>query len=225
MGHEASNRLSTKIVSPVIRSLLVKRSRLVERLRLGMKQKLSLVIAQAGYVKTTLLGEWLASISRENWPAAWLTLDSDDNHPLRFWSYVADALASINPEWQFELPKMGEISNDEIDRQFLTSWINQINATPAHFSLILDDFHAIQSDGIQKDLSYLIVHMPQHMHLVVASRIKPKLPIAELRVKNQLVEIGSLDMTFNSDECETFLREVMGLDLSAEEVSVLSKTT
>jgi LuxR family maltose regulon positive regulatory protein len=225
MVYKTSNRLSTKFDSPIIRSLLVKRSRLVERLRLGMKRKLGLVIAPAGYGKTTLLGEWLASISKEDWPTAWLSLDDDDNNPLRFWGYVAEALTSVNPEWKIEVPKMGETSSDEINHQLFTSWINQIDNNPTHFSLILDDYHTIQLDSIHKDLAYIIAHMPQHMHLVVASRIKPKFPVAELLVKNQLVEINSEDLAFSASESEVFLREVMGLNLTSEEMAVLARST
>jgi LuxR family maltose regulon positive regulatory protein len=225
MVGQNSSRLTTKISSPIIRSLLVKRSHLVECLRSGMSRKVSLVIAPAGYGKTTLLGEWLASIARASWPVAWLTLDKDDNAPLRFWGYMADALVSVNPEWQFELSNIGEIAGDGIDHQLLISWINQINASPAHFSLILDDYHNIHLESIHKDLSYFITHMPQHLHLVIASRIKPKLPVAELRVKNQLVEINFEDLTFNASECEIFLREVMGLDLAPEEVVILARAT
>ncbi|MBN1537733.1 MAG: hypothetical protein JW908_13430 [Anaerolineales bacterium] len=225
MAQKTSPRLSTKIISPIIRSLLVKRSHLVERLRLGMTRKLSLVIAPAGYGKTTLLGEWLASISKEDWQTAWLSLDDDDNNPLRFWNYVTDALVSVNPEWQFELPKMGENPGDGLEHQVIASWINQINDNPTDFSLILDDYHTIQSDNIHKDLSYLINRMPPHMHLVIASRIKPKFPIAELRVKNQLIEINASDLSFSAIESETFLREVMGLKLTPEEIGVLIRAT
>ncbi|MBN1537734.1 MAG: hypothetical protein JW908_13435 [Anaerolineales bacterium] len=225
MALKTSPRLSTKIASPIIRSLIVKRAHLIKYLHLGMKRKLSLVTAPAGYGKTTLLGEWLASISKEDWPTAWITLDIDDNSSLRFWGYVSDALSMVNSEWQFELPKMGDISNDEIDPQLLASWINQINDNPTDFSLILDDYHTIQSDSIQNNLLYFITHMPQHMHLVIASRIKPKFPIAELRVKNQLIEISASDLEFSASESEIFLREVMGLNLTPEEIGVLIRTT
>jgi ATP/maltotriose-dependent transcriptional regulator MalT len=86
-------------------------------------------ICPAGYGKTTLLGEWLASISKHGWSSAWLTLDTDDNDPLRFWGYLTDALSSVNPQWQLDLPKPGETSAGEIDRQLIDSWINQIDPT------------------------------------------------------------------------------------------------
>jgi ATP/maltotriose-dependent transcriptional regulator MalT len=150
MALKTTPRLSTKIASPVIRSLLVKRSHLIEYLRLGMKRKLTLVIAPAGYGKTTLLGEWLASISKENWATAWVSLDDDDNNPLSFWGYFTDALFSVNPEWEFELPKGGEIPGVKIDHHIIASWINQIDDNPMHFSLILDEYHTIRTESIHK---------------------------------------------------------------------------
>jgi len=224
MAYETSNRFSTKISPPVKRPLLVKRSRLVEFLRLGMKRKLSLVIAPAGFGKTTLLGEWQATISKEAWPVVWITLDQDDNDPLLFWGYVLDALLTINPDWQFDQPKIDPTTGG-IDHQFLASVTNQIAASPDSFSLILDDYHAIQVDLIHKDLLYFINHMPVQMHVVVSSRVKPQFPVSELRVRDQLIEIGTPDMSFSAGECEIFLNKEKGLDLSSNEVDLLASIT
>jgi LuxR family transcriptional regulator, maltose regulon positive regulatory protein len=96
MSRNSSVFMATKLYLPVIRSVLIKRSRLVERLQVGTKRRLSLVIAPAGYGKTTLLGEWLASIAGTSWRVAWVSLDEYDNEPARFWGYVIEALGAVH---------------------------------------------------------------------------------------------------------------------------------
>lgn len=224
MSYKTENRFFTKITPPVIRPLLVKRTRLVELLRQGMKRKLTLLIAPAGYGKTTLLGEWQTSVAKDGWPVAWILLDPDDNDPSVFWGYVLDALLTIHPGWKFEQPKI-DLASAGIDRRFLASLINQIAAHPANFSLILDDTHVIKLEQIHKDLLYFIQRMPAQMHLVIASRVKPQFPVSELRVRDQLVEIGIADLSFSAGECDIFLNKVKGLELSASDVASLASIT
>ena len=165
--------LTTKLSAPVFRSKIVQRTRLVERLRAGMRRKLSLVSAPAGYGKTTLLREWLTVTESLGWPVAWVSLDKEDNRQLQFWAYVLGALQTIEPDLHHDLLSGIGQPCDVVDCRLLTPLINQIAAIPHQFSLVLDDYHEVQSPLIHQTLAYLIEYMPPNMHLVIASRTIP----------------------------------------------------
>jgi len=217
--------LTTKFSAPALRSPIVERARLIDRIRPGIQRRLTLVTAPTGYGKTTLLGGWRTYLNKIGWPVAWLSLDKDDDEPTRFWSYVIAALRTINPEWFLDTLSMEESGDSGPSHQALTMLINQISSAPSGFSLILDDYHVIQTESIDLQLNYLITHMPEPMRLVIGSRATPRLPIAELRAKNQLCEIRARDLSFTTIESQTYFQGIMGLDLTTDVVRrLVSKT-
>ncbi len=217
--------LGTKLAAPILRLSIVRRTRLTEMLWEGMQRRLTLIVAPAGYGKTTLMGEWLAAISATGWQVAWVSLDAYDNDALRFWSYVIAALQGIQPSFQISIQDISQGVCDSGDCTQLNPLINEIAAIPHQFSLVLDDYHEIQNASIHNSLGYFINHLPENCHLILSSRVMPPLPFSRLRARGQLVEVTAGDLSFTLDEAETFLSQVMNLEISWNEiVSLLNMT-
>jgi LuxR family maltose regulon positive regulatory protein len=217
--------LETKLYIPWGRPALVPRPRLTERLEQGAKGKLTLVSAPAGFGKTTLLADWAGGMASDRQPAAWVSLDQGDNNPALFWSYVISALGMVRSGvGQHALGLLGSPQPVPIE-WVLTSLINEINAIQSDFALIVDDYHVIDAQPVHSSVAFLLDHLPPHVHLVVATRSGPPLPLARLRGLGELTELRAAELRFTPDEAAAFLNEVMGLDLSADEVAALEART
>ncbi len=214
--------LQTKLLIPPIRPKLVARPRLVERLNAGLEHRLVLVSAPAGFGKTTLLSEWAAGAGE---PVAWLSLDGEDNDPARFLIYLLAALKQINPGIGETAQLMLQASQPPPPQSLLAGLINDLAALPAACILVLDDYHLIQNLSIHQQLAFLLEHMPPQAHLVMATREDPPLPLARLRARNQIADIRQSDLTFTEEETADFLRRVMGLDLSPDDMATLGRRT
>jgi LuxR family maltose regulon positive regulatory protein len=220
--------LATKFYIPPLRRKVVLRPRLVERLNEGLSagRKLTLISASAGFGKTTLVSEWVDGCGQ---PVAWLSLDEGDNDPTRFLTYLVAALqtlalgggegtaANIGAGVLRTLQSPQPPSTESI----LTALINEITILPESFLLVLDDYHVIEAKPVDHALAFLVEHLPPVMHLVIATREDPHLPLARLRARGQLTELRAADLRFTSSEAAEFLNEVMGLNLSAEDISTL----
>jgi LuxR family transcriptional regulator, maltose regulon positive regulatory protein len=214
--------LTTKLYLPPARPNVVLRPRLVERLNGGLHGKLTLISAPAGFGKTTLLSEWLALCGR---PVAWLSLDEGDSDPTRFLTYLVAALRTVVPAIGEGLLSVLQSSQPPPTEAILTALLNDITAIPDPFVLVLDDYHVIDARLVDQALVFLLDHLPAQMHLVVATREDPPLPLARLRVRNQLTELRAADLRFTPAEAAAFLTEVMGLDLSAPDIAALEERT
>ncbi|MFC1961003.1 LuxR C-terminal-related transcriptional regulator [Chloroflexota bacterium] len=187
-----------------------------------MTRKLILISAPAGSSKTTLLSEW---IRQESMPAAWLSLDTNDNNIVRLLTYVIAALQAIEPNIgetalaTLQLPQLPPLDT------ILTSVINEFTAFPDHFILVLDDYHVIDSKAVHDVLIFLLNHLPPQMHLVIATRTDPPLPLARLRMQELMLEIRADDLRFNLEEISKFFNEVGGFTLSVDEVAALEVRT
>jgi LuxR family maltose regulon positive regulatory protein len=216
--------LKSKISLPVKRNHLVVRSRLHALLSGAMRQgrKLILISAPAGFGKTTLVLDWLAS---EDIPAAWYSLDEADSDPARFLTYLVTALqtviSGVGDGALAALQSSQSISTSDV----LLTLLNELSSTEDAFLLVLDDYHAVDSPAVDELLVFLVEHMPQSVHLVITTREDPALPLARLRAKNQLTEIRAADLRFSEAEAAEFLDQVMGLHLSAEDIAILDKRT
>jgi LuxR family transcriptional regulator, maltose regulon positive regulatory protein len=217
--------IAAKLSAPILRSMLVRRSRLTDLLWEGMQRRLTLIVAPAGYGKTTLLSEWLSTITGSNRPVAWVTLDPYDSDPLHFWSYIVAALRTIQPSLQFNVQVILHGLCEQNDCTQLTPLINEISGIPHQFNLILDDYHEIRDQAIHRGLTYFIGHMPENCHLILASRVSPPLQLSRLRARGQLVEISAKDLSFTFEETGTFLSLVKDLDVSADEIASLAEIT
>ncbi len=224
-GMPSLQLLTTKIAVPPTRLNIVPRPRLTQLMNAAIQGPLTLLIAPAGWGKTTLLHAWHTDPSRSSRPLAWVSLDADDNDPNRFWTYVIAALNTLHPgvgETSLALLYASPPSSIEA---VLTSLLNALTHLSTQTVLVMDDYHLIEAQLIHDALAYFVEHLPANMHLVLASRSDPLLPLARLRARGALSELHALDLRFSVEETTAFLREVMGLPLSAEQVAALQART
>jgi len=216
--------LATKLYIPPPRSKIVLRPRLIERLNEGLAAgcKLTLISAPAGFGKTTLVSEWIASCGR---PAAWLSLDERDNDPARFISYLVKALQTIQTEIGEGLLAALQSPQPLQIETILTTLLNEISTIPENFLLVLDDYHSIDFQPVDQSLAFLIEHQPSQMHLLIATREDPDLPLARMRARGQCTELRVADLRFTPAEAAEFLNRVMGLNLSEADVAALEART
>jgi len=220
--------LTTKLYIPPVRPELVSRPRLIERLNEGMAHKLTLISAPAGFGKTTLVTEWLNSLKAAGSagrPFTWLSLDENDNDPARFLTYLVAALQRMDPAIGQAAQAMLQAPQPPPPEPLLTALINDIAAIPRPFVLVLDDYHLIHTLPIHQQLAFLLDHQPPQMHLVIATREDPPLPLSRLRARGHTVEIRQADLRFTEEETDDFLRRVMRLELSSADVTVLQRRT
>ena len=214
--------LLTKLYVPPSRSNIVLRPRLLERLNEGLMRKLTLISASAGFGKTTLVSEWVAGCGR---PVAWLSLDEGDNDPTRFLTYLVAALQTIAANIGAGVSAVLESPQPPPSESILTTLLNDIATISDSFIFVLDDYHVIDSKPVDEALTFLLEHLPRQMHLVIATREDPSLPLARLRVRGQLTELRATDLRFAPAEAAAFLNQMMGLNLSAEDVAALEART
>ena len=216
--------LVTKLYIPPPRPKVVLRPRLIERLNEGLSsgRKLTLISASAGFGKTTLVSEWIASCGQ---PVAWLSLDEGDNDPTRFLTYLVAALQTIAANIGKGVLAILESPQPPPIESILTILLNEITIIPDNFILVLDDYHVLDSKPVDSALTFLLEHLPPQMHLVIASREDPDLPLARLRARGQLAELRAADLRFTPSEAAEFLNKVMGLNLSAEDIAALETRT
>jgi LuxR family transcriptional regulator, maltose regulon positive regulatory protein len=217
--------LETKLYVPRWRPGSVPRGRLLQRLHEGAKRKLTLLSAPPGFGKTTLLAEWLAEAPADARPVAWLSLDQSDNHPVTFWTYLIAALQRVQPEIGASVVALLQSPQLPPIETLLAIVLNELSAMPHQLVLVLDDYHVIEASPIHDGIAYLLDHLPPQIHLVIASRADPSVPLARLRGRGDLAEIRAADLRFTPAEAAAFLNGAMGLDLSAQQVAALELRT
>jgi LuxR family maltose regulon positive regulatory protein len=200
-GSMSTPILATKLYIPPSRPNIVLRPRLIERLNEGMHHKLTLISAPAGFGKTTLVSEWVASCGQ---PVAWLSLDEGDNAPTSFLAYLVAALQTIAANIGAGVLRMLQSPQPPPIESILTALLNEITTIPDHFILVLDDYHVIDSKPVDEALTFLLEHLPPQMHLVITTREDPHLPLARLRARGQLTELRAVDLRFTPGEAAEF---------------------
>jgi LuxR family maltose regulon positive regulatory protein len=217
--------LMTKLYIPPARQNMVSRTRLTERMSAGMRGTLTLIVAPAGWGKTTLLSAWHADPSRPAQPLAWVSLDAGDNDPVRFWTYVIVALNTLySSVGETALALLHSPQSPPIE-SVLTLLLNALTTRSTETVLVLDDYHLIEAQPIHNALAFLLDQLPSQLHLVIAGRLDPPLPLARLRARGSLIELRTADLRFTPQEATAFLTEVMGLPLSQEEIVALEVRT
>ena len=246
--------LATKLYIPPPRPNAVPRPRLIERLNEGLQRTsgVTLISAPAGFGKTTLVSEWIASLTpplpeqhRHLRPlpaasrpaalrtpegeglgvrAAWLSLDENDNDLTRFLAHFIAALQTITPTVGEATLGALQSSQPPPTEVLLTAFLNDIT-TLDDVVLVLDDYHVIEAAPIDEALTFFVDHLPPQFRLVIASREDPPLPLARLRARGQLTELRAADLRFTPTEAAAFLNEVMLLNLSAADIAALETRT
>jgi LuxR family maltose regulon positive regulatory protein len=211
--------VATKVHVPDVRPGLVSRDALVARLAGGADRRLSVICAPAGWGKTVLLAQWHASERR---PFAWVSLDPSDDDPVRFWSYVIAALRTVVPGFGgavlAALPNAGPGLVDVV----LPRLINELAELPEPVVLVLDDLHVLGDELVHASLAFVIRHLPRTLHVALATRAEPPLPLARLRAAGELVELRADELAFGAGEAEALLG---GLDLERADVELLWERT
>jgi LuxR family transcriptional regulator, maltose regulon positive regulatory protein len=216
--------LATKLYVPPPRPKVVLRPRLIERLNEGLStgSKLTLISASAGFGKTTLAGDWIAGCGR---PAAWLSLDEGDGDITRFLTYLVAAMQRVLRNIGADVLAALQAPQPPQSESILTALLNEIAPVPDNFILVIDDYHVVDARPVDNALAFLLEHMPPQMHLVIATREDPSLPLARLRARGQLNELRAADLRFTPCEAAEFLNQAMGLNLSATDIAALESRT
>jgi LuxR family maltose regulon positive regulatory protein len=215
--------LATKLYKPRPRTQLVPRAHLVKRLKQGMTGPLTLISAPAGFGKTTLLAQWLAE---SDMAVTWLSLEAEDNDPTRFLSYLIATLQTLDAQLgttALALLRTPQPAPPETVLAVLTN--DLVERGGGEFALVLDDYHTITAESIQHGMTFLLEHLPPQLHLVLATRVDPPLPLARLRAQGQLTEVRMADLRFGAAEVSTFLQTMMGLNLEDSALATLEQRT
>jgi len=219
-----SSLIDTKLYAPPRPKGLVSRPHLTDRVQRGAQSKLTLVSAPAGFGKSTLLAEWLGVAPADESGIAWLSLDPGDNEPVAFWTHVIAAIRTVARTVGARSLTLLESPDPSIEA-ILAPLLNELNALPDDLVLVLDDYHAIESPEIQVGMAFLLDHLPAQVHLVIATRADPGLPLARLRARGELIEIRAVDLRFTPDEASALLNGVMSLGLTARDIAALERRT
>lgn len=217
--------LQTKLYRPVRLPDQIARPQLVARLQEGAQHKLTVIAAPAGFGKTSLVVEWL---HQQPQPVAWLALDADDNEPARLLHHVIAGIDRLYPGVGAEARALLQLPQPPALATVLATLINElVSATPAiaPFVLVLDDYHLLTTPAIHEGVSYLLDHLPPQLHLILTSRSEPPLPLARLRARNQLCEIGATDLRFQDAEISAFFTTRAGISLRDADVAILAERT
>lgn len=224
--------VATKLFIPPPRPAAILRPRLVEGLNQGLRCKLTLISAAAGSGKTTLLSSWVHGLQAEQESlglaarrVAWLSLDRDDNDPARFLLHLVAALQTVSPELGAgSLSALRSPQPPPAD-VILTALLNELAGGAGSYILILDDYHVIEAELVDRAVAFLVEHLPPQLHLLIATREDPQLPLPRLRARGHLAELRAADLRFTLVEAADFLNRSMGLNLSAEAVATLEART
>lgn len=222
---QTSGPLLTKLYIPRPRQGTVARPGLWDQLLQGVERKITLITAPAGFGKTTLVSQWLAAGGERRPTVAWVSLEESDNHPGRFWTYVAEAFAPIAVEVSDAIKSALQAPEMPAPEVLLYPVINGLLAVEGDLVLVLDDYHVIQSAAIHEAMAFLVDHIPLALHVILMSRGDPPLPLARWRAREDLVEIRAQDLRFTVDEAATFLNGAKGLALAPSLIEVLHERT
>jgi LuxR family maltose regulon positive regulatory protein len=223
--------LLTKLFIPENRPELVSRSHLVDQLNNGLHHKLTLISAPAGFGKTTVVTNWLHSQQGDEEPPfliGWLSLDEDDNDPVRFLTYLITALNRIpglETEIGFGALQIAQAPQPPPPQTILTAVLNEITLITNKIVLVLDDYHLIDSQPVHDALIFLLENLPPQLHIVITTREDPPLQISRLRTRGQLNEFRAVHLRFSTAETDEFLNQIMGLGLSTQDITALEKRT
>lgn len=215
--------LATKLHVPAIEAELVHRAALLDALSAGRRCKLTLLSAPAGWGKTTLLAQWALGAD-EDQLFGWLSLDTSDNDPVWFWMYVVAALQKVSPGVGTRAGELLTMGADPV-QVVLPTLLNDLDTVGRQIVLILDDYHVVVNRAVHEQMAFVIGRMPANLHVVLATRSDPVLPLARLRASGDLLEMRSDDLRFGVSEAGHLLNNVLGLDLAEADVQLLHQRT
>src|SRR5262245_26111420 len=219
--------LTTKLHLPQARRDLVPRPHLFARLHQGLRSKLTLVSAPAGFGKTSLVSAWIATrhAQQDLPPAAWVALDVGDNDPVRFWRYVITACQTFNTALGDSALALLHTAQPPSWELVLTLFINDLDQLAGKGVLVLEDYHVITASQIHAMVVFLLDHLPMTLHLIMTTRSDPPLPLARLRAQSDLTELRAGDLRFSLAETQSFFQEALARPLTPELLERLDART
>ncbi len=218
----SSPLLQTKLRIPRVRPDLITRPRLTAMLNEAMWRKVILLCAPPGSGKTTLLSEWADGNPT---PIAWLTLDESDNLLENFLTYLVSALQNVIPECGAAALASLQLPQPVSVEDFAASLINDLDRVQTPVVLVLDDFHLVRTPSAQTVVQMLVEHIPACLHLMIASRSDPPLPLHRMRARGELSELRGAELRFTDEEAAAFLERAVGMVLSPEDITSLGERT
>jgi LuxR family maltose regulon positive regulatory protein len=211
-----------------------------EHLGHGFARKLTLISAPAGFGKTTLLSEWSQNLAQDSprVSMSWLSLDRGDNDPSRFLVYLITALQVLDEHIGGAVlralgsPEAAVFAQGAQIEMLLTDVINQVNGLSDSLTddgsflvLVLDDYHVVTSQPVHAAVEFLLEHLPDNLHVVIATRSDPTFQMARLRGRGQVLELRQADLRFDATEAAVFFQQVTGRELAARDIAALNSRT
>src|SRR5215212_556135 len=218
--------LTPKLRAPSLRPEQLVRPRLLGLLEGTSDCKLTLISAPAGYGKTTLLTQW-RDTEQAGLPLAWVSLDEQDNDPVRLWRHVVEALHQVTPSGDFAADIIGKMSvaGQRLDEITLPMLINELAGLPQQVILVLDDYQFITEGDCHESVAFFVDHLPENIHLILSSRSDPQLPLGRLRARGEMTEIRTEQLAFSEEEAVSLLNEKMRLDIDPDDLLLLMNRT
>lgn len=201
----------------------ISRPRLLEQLRAARSKPLTVISASVGAGKSTLLSCWSAQQGESL--AGWISLESKDTEPVRFWSLIFTALDMLSPGSGTDALRLLSAGRRVDIEHLLTLLLEQLQTSQQEIFLILDNYHYAENPAITQNMMFLLAHLPGHMHIVISTRIDPPLPLARLRTGDQMVELRNADLRFTRSEAAVFLEQRLQFSISQEEFHALYEHT
>jgi serine/threonine-protein kinase PknK len=216
---------ATKYRPSVPTRSLVARSRLTDVLRAGGRRRLILIHAPSGFGKSTLAAQWREELSSDGVAVAWLTVDDDDNNEVWFLAHLLESIRRIRPALAESLAPVLEEHGDDACRYVLTSLIDEIHEKDDRIAVVIDDWHRVSDSQTSAALGFLLDNGCHHLQIIVTSWSRAGLPLGRLRIHDELIEIDSGALRFDTDEAASLLNDVGGLQLSRGDVQALTTST
>jgi LuxR family transcriptional regulator, maltose regulon positive regulatory protein len=223
--------LKSKLYAPSPRPEYLPRPRLLKLLRAGLKDcRITLIDAPPGYGKTTLLAQW-GQTEGDNLPIAWVSLDEQDNDPVRLWAHLSEALRQFAPEEAFETEVLRGLGSDwngdwkNVVETKLPILINGLTELPQRVTIVLDDYHYIQENECHKMVAYFVERLPETAHVVFSTRHDLPLPLGRWRARGEVNEIRAEQLAFSEEEVASLFKDNLHLDIDPGDLHTLLDRT
>ena len=218
--------IETKLRVPSPRPEQVPRPRLLGILEEGLDCRVTLVSAPTGYGKTILLSQWLRSREAKG-VFAWVSLDEQDDDPIRMWRHIVESLGrgALGEEFGADVLAMLSVAGANVSGTVLPVLVNELGEVSRSVLLVLDDFQFATGTGSHVSMDFFVEHLPENVHLVLATRSDPPLHLGRLRARGELNEVRTEQLAFTEEEVASLLNEKLDLHVGPEDLAVLLDRT
>ena len=217
--------VESRLAPPQLSLSLLARSQLSALLHAGLTKRLLSITAPAGYGKTTALAQFVAQLEPHGITTAWLSLDTEDNDPLRFLRYLATALHHADARLGRNALAQADSGSMPSPEAILAALLHDLIGHERRLLLVLDDFHLVEEEEVQRKLEWLVTHLPPTVCIVIASRTRLPLQLSQLRLRGELLELDAAHFGLGLDEAADFVGQVSGMPLDRAQLETLHHLT